>query len=484
MKEAKQQFDDLVARIKDGKTVSFGEAERVYAGAFLGKFLERVVTEASKDKMQQFYRDHLVDSDQAEEYMDRHGEEMELSGSQLSDYALEQISVMSGVLGIRATTKQLSPFIEKALRNQDWELLEKTLALSEEGIMGTGVIDKVALEQLVDGRDDSYQEIKKRFGTISFDEDQVRGAYKRLLYKSDVLKKVRSETGIPIPQELVQEKYETLPAEAPKINWSGGTTFEVLAKLQSATEVAPNVNKKVKDGVVSYFSKANIQSEDLTHCQALFGLYGDEKLAPAVQQALLARGELDLFSELYANSVTKLSESKVKAGCRELSSKDDLGGVYQIAMATGIAPSKQVLKRVYSDLLERNLLRGLDQLSEKVGVNPTYDQETVNRKLDEKSRGMGRSTDMEYFRNLVSMVQRGNCRIPEEYIHRAAKQQLGYSPGLESLSGNFRNDIEAVDGLYQDLGMKPSTEVTAAKVSGLAKELSRRINKLEGGYCK
>ena len=51
MKEAKQQFDDLVARIKDGKTVSFGEAERVYAGAFLGKFLERIGTNASKEKM-------------------------------------------------------------------------------------------------------------------------------------------------------------------------------------------------------------------------------------------------------------------------------------------------------------------------------------------------------------------------------------------------------------------------------------------------
>jgi len=49
MKEAKKEFDDLAARMEDGKTISFGEMERVYAQAFLGRFFEHIAAEASRE---------------------------------------------------------------------------------------------------------------------------------------------------------------------------------------------------------------------------------------------------------------------------------------------------------------------------------------------------------------------------------------------------------------------------------------------------
>jgi hypothetical protein len=391
---------------------------------------------------------------------------------------------MSGVLGIRATTKQLSPFIEKALRNQDWELLEKTLALSEEGRMGEGVIEKVALEQLVAGRADAYREIKERFGTISFDEEQVQRVYNGLLHRPDTLKKVRTETGIHVDRVVVQEEYETLPAKSLGMVWNDTTVFELLRNLQTATNQDPEMNKKVREGLVHYFNKSiSIKPEDLTHCQKLFGLYNDGKLAPVVQQELLIRGELDLFGDLYASSETKLSESKVKTGYRNLSGKNDLEGVYKVTMATGVAPQRQILKRVYSDLLETGKLRGIEKLSEKIGIEPSYDQEVVNRRLHEVSGRVGRGFELRDFRDLVNIVKKGNCKIPEEYVHEAAKNRIASFNDFPR--GNSFNDcIALVDELYTNLSMNPSSEVTSAKISGITKELSDEVSRLEEVYTK
>ena len=181
MKEAKQKFDSLMERIRDGEQINFGQMERVYAQAFLGKFLERLITEPSRRKMDQMYGNLLEHDNLADAYYDEQGEEVHLSDSQTNQYSLELISMMSGVLGIRATTQQLSPFIESALRHRDWELLEKTLALSEEGKMSKGVIEKIALEQLVNDRTDSYDELRQRFGEIQFNPEEVREAYKLLI---------------------------------------------------------------------------------------------------------------------------------------------------------------------------------------------------------------------------------------------------------------------------------------------------------------
>ena len=48
MKEAKEQFDSLVQRIKDRDSVQFGEMEESFARAFLSEFLNKIQSKESR----------------------------------------------------------------------------------------------------------------------------------------------------------------------------------------------------------------------------------------------------------------------------------------------------------------------------------------------------------------------------------------------------------------------------------------------------
>ena len=158
MKKSKERFDGLVERIRKGESVSFGQMEDVFAQAFLSRFLKRLSSEQERSKANEFYRENFVDDQEA--YEDEYGEQPELSSGQQIHYELEIARSVMRTLGVRPTTEDLSPYIEHAVSWRDWKLLDKVLSLTQEGSMGKGVVEKVALEDLVRGRDTSYAELR------------------------------------------------------------------------------------------------------------------------------------------------------------------------------------------------------------------------------------------------------------------------------------------------------------------------------------
>jgi hypothetical protein len=107
----------------------------------------------------------------------------------------------------------------------------------------------------------------------------------------------------------------------------------------------------------------------------------------------------------------------------------------------------------------------------------------VNRRLHEVSGRVGRGFELRDFRDLVNIVKKGNCKIPEEYVHEAAKNRIASFNDFPR--GNSFNDcIALVDELYTNLSMNPSSEVTSAKISGITKELSDEVSRLEEVYTK
>ncbi|MBS3093990.1 hypothetical protein J4456_05425 [Candidatus Pacearchaeota archaeon] len=481
MKEAKQNFDDLVARIENGKKVSFGEMEQVYARAFLERFLEKISTDTSNEKIQQFYRSNIVDPDEAEDYREREGEEMSLSLHQLTAYSLELVSTMSGVLGIRATAQQLSPFIEKALRERNWELLEKVLALSEEGRMGTDVIEKVALEQLVNNRKEFYPELKQRFGNFQFNQDKINDVYHNAVrtHNTNLLKRLNTETGFSVPSEYIQEECELI-LENPSFV---GTKFALIEELTGSSGYKPVKTKRIKKGLIDHFQRNSLDQVELDSAIRIFDITTDEKISSTLQQIFLEKSELNLFKNLYEQSGQKLNESKIRVGYKMLSNKGQLDEIYQVIMITGASPQKQIVKKVYSQLLEKNKLREIDQLAEKIKVEPVYDQDIANKRLSEVSGRLGRAYELGDFRNLVNVVKRGKGDILPQYVHEAAKNRLE-TYKISPNNGNFNDCVRLIDELYQDIGLKPSQEVTAAKISGLTSELYCNLNNLEENYSK
>jgi len=488
MKEAKQKFDSLMERIRDGEQINFGQMERVYAQAFLGKFLERLITEPSRRKMDQMYGNLLEHDNLADAYYDEQGEEVHLSDSQTNQYSLELISMMSGVLGIRATTQQLSPFIESALRHRDWELLEKTLALSEEGKMSKGVIEKIALEQLVNDRTDSYDELRQRFGEIQFNPEEVREAYKLLIGKHNFesVKRIKKETSIDVPQDYVQDLAEGVlaPANATFTKWQKERrTFDVLKSAVECTEKKPAISDNIRKGIYVYFNRAEIIiTRDMDDCDALFGLYTDSTLSPEIQAALLDRGSIDLFERLYQRSLTKIDEVRI-GNVYEVLDRVENEGVNNLevicraAIITGIAPNQTISSKVFSYLLKEREYSELQRLCERTGLSPSFNQETVDEILGKYARTGGFSD----FGTIVRIARKAKNKVNPEYVHEVARKYIAM---YGEYGGDLGEVIGQVDKLYQDLRLKPSNEVTSAKIEGLMNDFRRKFESAEKQYSK
>ena len=111
MKQAKQQFDDLVARLKSGDDISFGQMERVYAEAFLQSFLER--TEKQKKRALSSLRR------QQREFNDDYGDdesEDSFSTEAIDRQELDYVRTIVETLGVKPTVDQLSRYTTRAIR--------------------------------------------------------------------------------------------------------------------------------------------------------------------------------------------------------------------------------------------------------------------------------------------------------------------------------------------------------------------------------
>lgn len=487
MKETKQKFDSLIEKVRAGDSINFGQMEKVYAKGFLGKFLERLSSEPTKKKLNQVYRDLLEYDNLAETYLEEQGDEIELSGSQLNNYSLELIAMMSGVLGVRASTQQLSPFIENALRLRDWEFLEKVLSLSEEGKMGKGVIEKVALEQLAENKQSSYEELKKRFGEIKFDPEQVRDYYKTLIHKHsfDSVKSIKKETSIDVPQEYVQDLAEGIfhPVNAAVYQWQKKrTSFEVIKKAIECSAKRPELSEIIRKGLYRSFNiRLDIPEQDLEDCNTIFNLYSDRELAPEIQAALLDSGNIDLFEKLYQRSSAKINKEKIKNIYEGLEKVEGLGinhleVITRAAITTGIAPNEEISNKVFSDLLKRKKFSDLQTLCERTNLSPSFDQGTVEEIL----RNYSEELRFIEFRNVARIIKRSKNNLKPEYLNQAAIKYL-------SLNGEYRNIKEAikeVDSLYQEIGLEPSSDVTSAKIQGLMNSFILNFQAIEQKYSK
>ena len=50
MKSAKQEFDSLIAKAKQGNQIKFGEAELLFANAFLRRYFQNLTSKKERDK--------------------------------------------------------------------------------------------------------------------------------------------------------------------------------------------------------------------------------------------------------------------------------------------------------------------------------------------------------------------------------------------------------------------------------------------------
>ena len=117
-------------------------------------------------------------------------------------------------------------------------------------------------------------------------------------------------------------------------------------------------------------------------------------------------------------------------------------------------------------------------------------KEVINQVINHKVHALAHTgaTSLQRFgsfRNLVSVIRRAGGKIPEEHVHRMVGEYLTnvhdfYSPTVEAI----RYGVDEVNELYHELGLKPTPEVTAAKITGFVRELGERIRRTERKYDK
>ena len=381
MKKSKERFDGLVERIRKGESVSFGQMEDVFAQAFLSRFLKRLSSEQERSKANEFYREHLIDDPEA--YEDEYGEQPELSSGQQIHYELEIARSVMGTLGVRPTTEDLSPYIEHAVSGRDWKLLDMVLSLTQEGSIGKVVVERVALEDLVRGRETSYTELREHFGDWQFSEAVVRPLYELAAKERNFegIERVRNETHFPVPEEICWDTYESLLE-----NFSERTIPQLKA-LRQATDVSPARTEVVRNNLLKVFSEVDLTPQDMDSLDELFAIYSQKANSPLFQRAALDAGHFRTFEHLYTKSEGKIAEIRLKERYKEWDEKGDSEQIFHILEVTGVQPTKEILNRGYNDFFAKMRYSVIRRVAEKTGRKPQLDEDKIKQAVEEQING-------------------------------------------------------------------------------------------------
>ncbi len=184
MREAKEKFDGLIERIKSGNPVKFGEAERVFAEAFLSHFLKNL--ERNRQRVIDAIKKQARERDDAYYDEGEEREEYDVSNEDIARHEIEGIRTVASALGVRPKISQLNKYTSSAIKLGDWNLLKDILGLSEEGKLERGALEEVAVSQLTYGTRRSYKELKEQFPDLELSQQKLSDEESKLIYKEIV----------------------------------------------------------------------------------------------------------------------------------------------------------------------------------------------------------------------------------------------------------------------------------------------------------
>ncbi len=468
MKQAKDKFDGLVQRIQEGDTVNFGQMEEVFAQAFLSRFLKDISSESNQKKTNQFFQEHLAGN--PENHYDEYGKLPELSSDQQMHYELELTRSVISTLGVRPTTDDLSNYIERAVQMNDWKLLDNVLSLTQEGTLREGTLEEIAIQKLERGNIDSYRNLKENFPDIRIDSPLVNPIYEKMIFEGNLrgVKETKNETKIPIPAKTCQAGYEQY------LDRIDSFSIKEMLELRDISSIAPLISRKVKSDLRNLYSNLEVQqrtlqTEDLDNLDELFGIYSDSKLAVAVQRSAIEADQIKVFGHVYRNSTEKIPQKDVRKSYARWDKADKSEIVAQVMEITKAAPTREIFSRTASVLLYRGDLPRLRSLASIDGNNPGWEQDAV----DDYSTSLAAEGKISHLEKLSKL----GMKIREEYVHTAAGNFIAKREGFD-----FEALEERVGDFYQILRMKPSAEVTGAKIGRLTSMLNRSISNAIGKF--
>lgn len=478
MKKAKEIFDDLAERIKKGEKVSFGQMENVFAQAFLSRFLQRLSSEQERQRANKFYQEHLVDQEALEEYYQQE-EPDNMSSDQQIHYELEVARSIMGTLGVRPSTADLSYYIENAVRSRDWKLLDKVLSLTQEGGMGKGVIEKVALEDLVRGRETSFTELKEHFGDMQFSEAMVRPLYEEALRERNFegIGRVRNETHLSVPEELCGGIYESLLE-----NFSE-RTIPQLEALRQATDVSPERTEKVRTNLIKVFSGTDVAPQVIDALDGFFGIYAQKANSPMFQRAALDNGHLRAFEHLYTRSEGKIAEVRLKEKYKEWDAERKYEELAYVVEMTGVSPSGNILDNVFNYLCGQigrvrnaELFGRMSGLIERTSKKPEFEQEKVDQVLNEvKEAARGTNPLHSDVRGFLDVLKLSKNGLDEKIVQDVGLEFFRNSGRYRS----FEDSYKMVQEFFSAYKVKAPTEITSVAVSHLVADFTKQFGELE-----
>ncbi len=490
MKKSVQQYKTLVERIQSGEEVTFGQMEKVFAPAFLENFLRRILGGQERDKLKALNRNAIAEAYRGE---DIDPDQLESSNRQLVAQEIELVRMVSGALGVRPTLNDLSNYLQESIRSRNWELMNKILSLSQEGKLERGIIERAALDDLVSNRTNSYQELKKAFPDLQFSRELVVPAYEQILKEGefDRLHTIRTETGVPIPEQPVLLAYQDTikaleqsmtvararGARSRELNQEVESGLQAVQKLQQITHVPIPQSPEVHECIASLSSFEELEgSPQLERINDLFGLFSDEKLSLRTQELALERGNINVFANIYQRSPHKLSSGLLKNSISALYDIYGEDSVIKVVEVTGVAPTPETWKRVCSKLLRRDRFLHLERLSQVTGEALSFEQSALAQELSARSCSLVR------MREYVHVLGKAGITVPKESINQTLLEYVRNQISEESFTS--KQDVDELQAFYDEIDVKLPVEIANLQIVGVVGDLERRILALEIEHSK
>ena len=423
---------------------------------------------------------------------------------------IEKIRYTTRPTGIRPTLDQLRDYVNKAISHRAWDLLDKILSLSEEGELEPKAVQKMALDNIIDGDDDSYVLFTNKFGEVDFTKDVVIPIYDELIEEENYIKlqRIKTETGIPVPQDSCQEKYEEIVLD---------DKFSKIDELFSASGVQPELTKTMKNNIIQRLKKQgfqgkicenrwrNIEAEEdeISSLENYFEISKQTRFIRKLQETALSNDYIDNFLRLYNITTHKISETVLNDGYKRLSEeyekdkaidedesqgneekqeikRDRLEEILRIIKTTKTIKTKKIAHKIYNKLLKEQRYKEIELLQKDINIKPKFDKQTIEHRLMQLCDSSIHRRDkfnMNKFLSFADMVTETGFEIPRTYIDQACFNHLDHK-------GRAFESIEKVNKVYKKFNLEPHESVNSYKIMCLMWELDSKIKRKETEYSK
>lgn len=430
MKKAKAQFDGLVEKIRSREDISFGQMEKVFAEAFLKKFLERISSESERKKSDELYSKHIAD--ETGEYYD---EAEPMPDEKKMHYELDVLRKAVGVLGVRPSASDVNQYIKFAIKNREWDMLESIFGLvkdaSKKEFIGDEEIAKIALENIVYGEGENYSKIKELFGEIQITDAVLRPMYNILVTAKDFegLQKVKETIGKNIPKDICQKAYES---------FFDRKDMRSFFALHSLFRIKPDLTEKIENYLKQLsYDEYDFSRQDHGLLEEVFGIFSNKAISLPLQEAALHHPKN--FSVLYSESKHKLGKKRILEEYKKLHDESrhsaQHGLIIDLVDITRVIPQKNVVNAVYERMSSMHEYKTLLHLMKATGIKPK--QNLVLKIYNEiAEKGSQSACILGYSYDMIEMIKQTSLipskRIVNKIYNGLAKQ--GEAIGISDYS--------------------------------------------------